>query len=336
MPHRQRNMLHVSLVALMAVAGLLGGCEKGNQPSQPDAPTDKNDGTNRYTIVCTVGMVADLTREIAGDRATVESIIGASVDPHLYQASRGDIVKLNEADVVFYNGLLLEGKMEDILEKCGGVAVAATIDVSKLIAPPETPGHYDPHVWMDVPLWQEAAREIAAHLSEYDAAHADEYATNLDALLPDLDRLHAYAQKCIATIPKNSRVLVTAHDAFEYFGRAYDIEVRGIQGISTESEAGVRDINALVDLLVERKIRAVFVESSVSEKNVKALVEGAAARRHELSIGGTLFSDAMGTPGTYEGTYMGMIDHNVTTITRALGGEAPAGGIDGKLNMVKE
>ncbi len=336
MPHRQRNMLHVSLVALIAVAGLLAGCEKGDQPNQSDKPIDNKDGTSRYTIVCTVGMVADLAREIAGDRATVESIIGASVDPHLYQASRGDIVKLNEADVVFYNGLLLEGKMEDILEKCGGVAVAAKIDEAKLIAPPDTPGHFDPHVWMDVPLWQEAAREIAAHLSKYDAAHADEYSANLETLIPKLDRLHAYAQKCIATIPKDSRVLVTAHDAFEYFGRAYDIEVRGIQGISTESEAGVRDINALVDLLVKRKIRAVFVESSVSEKNVRALVEGAAARQHELSIGGTLFSDAMGAPGTYEGTYTGMIDHNVTTITRALGGDAPAGGMDGKLSVAKD
>ncbi len=334
MPRRRFNLI-TSIVAAWVAVGFVGGCDKGNQPESDDASNNMA-GDGRYKIVCTVGMVADLAREIAGDRATVASIIGASVDPHLYQASRGDIVKLNEADVVFYNGLLLEGKMEDILQKSGGVAVTAEIDKAKLIAPPDTPGHFDPHVWMDVTLWQQAAHAIAAHLSKYDSAHAADYQANLESLLPKLDRLHGYAQKCIATIPKDSRVLVTAHDAFEYFGRAYDIDVRGIQGISTESEAGVRDINALVDVLVKRKIRAVFVESSVSEKNVTALVEGAESRKHALTIGGTLFSDAMGSPGTYEGTYIGMIDHNVTTITRALGGEAQAGGMDGKLATEKE
>jgi len=334
MPRRRFNLI-TSIVAAWVTIAFVGGCDKGKQPAPDDASNTKA-ADGRYKIVCTVGMVADLAREIAGDRATVDSIIGASVDPHLYQASRGDIVKLNEADVVFYNGLLLEGKMEDILQKCGGVAVTAEIDQAKLIAPPDTPGHFDPHVWMDVTLWQQAARAIAAYLSKYDAAHAADYQDNLETLLPKLDRLHDYAQECIATIPIDSRVLVTAHDAFEYFGRAYDIEVRGIQGISTESEAGVRDINALVDLLVKRQIRAVFVESSVSEKNVTALVEGAASRKHVLNIGGTLFSDAMGSPGTYEGTYIGMIDHNVTTIARALGGEAPAGGMNGNLTTEKE
>lgn len=330
-------VLHVGktsiwLVTVAAIGfGALGGCDrKGDASTQSDSAA-AHGGNGPYSVVCTVGMIADLAQAIAGAHATVEAIIGPSVDPHLYQASRRDIVKLNQAEIVFYNGLMLEGKMEDILAKAGGTPVAGQIDATSLLAPADAPGHFDPHVWMDVTLWKDAARVIAQRLSEHDAAHAADYQKNLDTLLPQLDQLNAYAETCIATIPKDSRVLITAHDAFGYFGEAYDIEVRGIQGISTESEAGVRDINALVDLIVSRKIRAVFVESSVSQKNVTALVEGARARDHTLAIGGTLYSDAMGAPGTYEGTYVGMIDHNVTTITRALGGVAPERGMNGKL-----
>lgn len=287
-------------------------------------------------IVSTVGMVTDIVRRIAGERAEVSGIIGEGVDPHLYQATRSDIAALLGADLVFYNGLMLEGKMADALIKVGRqrpvFAVTELLDESLLLEPPEFAGHFDPHLWMDVSLWKRCAEMVARTLSERDTDGAAAYRANYEALAAELDALHAYAKRTIATIPAESRVLVTAHDAFNYFGRAYDIDVRGIQGISTESEAGIADINRIVDMLVQRKVRAVFVESSVSDKNVKALIEGAAARGHRVTIGGSLFSDAMGRPGTYEGTYVGMIDHNVTTIARALGGSAPERGMAGKLS----
>lgn len=320
---------------LVAVASF-AGCDA--------KPTDSNaESSGRRTypikITCTIGMVSDIVRQIADDKADVAGIIGESVDPHLYQPTRDDIVRLTGADVVFYNGRLLEGKMTDTLIKVSRkrpvFAVSDGIPEDRLLSPEEFQGHYDPHVWMDVSLWIRAAEFSAESLAEFDPANRDAYRRNYDALANQLRALDKYARETIATIPKERRILITAHDAFNYFGRAYDIEVRGIQGISTESEAGIKDINALVDLIVTRNIAAVFVESSVSRKNVTALVEGAAARGHTVTIGGTLFSDAMGTSGTYEGTYIGMIDHNVTTIARALGGNAPPQGMQGKLAPAK-
>ena len=192
--------------------------------------------------------------------------------------------------------------------------------------------HHDPHVWMDVKGWIAATRVIEEALAEFDSANADTYRTNAAAYRERLVALDDYARKSLGSVPEQQRVLVTAHDAFQYLARAYGIEVRGIQGISTESEAGVKDIEDLVSFLVERKIPAVFIESSVSDKNVRALIEGAAAKGHAVVIGGELFSDAMGSAGTYEGTYLGMIDHNITLITRALGGTAPENGFQGKLS----
>ncbi len=294
-----------------------------------------------YRVTCTVGMITDIVRQVAGDRAVVEGIIGEGVDPHLYQATRSDIKKLLDADVVFYNGLMLEGKMSDDLVKVGRKrpvhAVTELIDKSLLLAPPEFAGHHDPHVWMDPTLWKKCTEMVAETLGadDFDPANRDYYRANYRAFAEQLDALHAYAQQTLATIPAQSRVLVTAHDAFNYFARAYNLEVRGIQGISTDSEAGLADINRLVELLVQRSVRAVFVESSVPEKNVRALVEGADSRSHAVKIGGTLFSDAMGAAGTYEGTYVGMIDHNVTVIARALGGEAPEKGMSDKLSVLR-
>ncbi len=290
---------------------------------------------NPYHVTCTVGMVADIVRQVAGDHAIVEGIIGEGVDPHLYQATRSDVAKLLAADIVFYSGLMLEGKMSDALIKVGRkrpvYAVTELIDESLLLEPPEFQGHYDPHLWMDASLWKKGAEMVAKTLGEFDPLNAATYRSNFDRYGKELDRLHEYAKRTIATTPEGHRVLVTAHDAFNYFARAYKLEVKGIQGISTESEAGIADINRLVNLLVDRRIKAVFVESSVSDKNVRALCEGAASKGHQVVIGGRLFSDAMGKQGTYEGTYIGMIDHNVTTIARALGGSAPPRGMDGKL-----
>ncbi len=289
-----------------------------------------------YTVTCTTGMVTDIVRQIAGDKAVVEGIIGEGVDPHLYTATRGDVAKLLQADIVFYSGLMLEGKMADALIKVGRkrpvYAVTELVDETLLLEPPEFKGHFDPHLWMDVTLWKKCTEMVARTLSEFDSAHADHYQQNYQRYAAKLDKLHHYAKEVLATIPPKGRIMVTAHDAFNYLGRRYGLEVRGIQGISTESQAGIEDINQLVQLLVDRKIQAVFKETSVSEKNVTALVEGAQSRGHEVVIGGSLFSDAMGKPGTYEGTYIGMIDHNVTTITRALGGSAPERGMQGKLS----
>ena len=280
-------------------------------------------------------MVTDIVRQVCGDKASVEGIIGEGVDPHLYKPTRADLNALAHADLVFYSGLVLEGKMTDVLEKMSEkkpvIAVTESVDKNYLLMPPEFAGHPDPHLWMDVGGWMKAVEVVSQTLSDYDKPNAQFYQSNAESYLAQLKALEEYAKTSIATIPEQSRVLVTAHDAFNYMGRAYGIEVVGIQGISTESEAGLNDLNRLVDMLVEKNVTAVFVETSVADKNVKALIEGARAQGLEVKIGGTLFSDAMGAPGTYEGTYIGMIDHNITTIVNALGGNAPEKGLNGKL-----
>lgn len=312
--------------ALCLLAGCTGEREAGSGP----------DGYP-YQITATVGMVADIARVVAGPRAEVTGIIGEGVDPHLYKPTSTDVKRLQSADVVFYNGLLLEGKMADVLVRLarkGQPVFAVTEKIAEQgdYVIDDGEDHHDPHVWMDVRGWMAAVEVVADSLAGYDAANAAEYHERAAAYLAELEKLDEYARGCIQSIPEGRRVLVTAHDAFGYMARAYGLEVRGIQGLSTESEAGVRDIEELVAFLVQREIPAVFVETSVSDKNVRALLEGARARGHELKIGGELFSDAMGPAGSYEGTYLGMIDHNVTTITRALGGEAPEKGLNGKLS----
>jgi manganese/zinc/iron transport system substrate-binding protein len=283
-------------------------------------------------------MVADIARNVAGDRAEIAALLGSGVDPHLYKLTRSDIAQLMRADVVFYSGLLLEGKMTDALVRVAAsgkpvFAVTEAIDERYLLEPEGFLGHHDPHVWMDPDAWSQAAAVVADKLADrIDPAGADAYRDNLAAYQSQLADLDAYIHRIIETIPGDRRVLITAHDAFNYFGRRYGLEVLGIQGISTESEAGVREIERLVDLLVEKKIPAVFVETTVPQRSVKALIAGARARGHEVIIGGSLFSDAMGAPGTYEGTYVGMIDHNATTIARALGGVAPERGMQGRLS----
>jgi len=315
-------------VFLFTAALTLVGCAP--KPADVEASSAEDPSiAGSYQIVCTVGMITDVVRNVVGDRAQVHGIIGEGIDPHLYKPTRGDIVKLSDADVVFYNGLLLEGKMTDILVRVasGGKPVRAVTEAilenpEFLLQKEDNVEYTDPHVWMDVSGWLTGVNVIADTLAAYDPDHAAEYRENAAAYIDELKALHAYALDVMATIPEDQRVLVTAHDAFQYLGRAYGIEVRGIQGISTESEAGVRDLEELLDFIVERNIPAIFVETSVADKNVRALAEGARARGHEVVIGGELFSDAMGQPGSYEGTYIGMIDHNVTTIVNALGGKA--------------
>jgi len=281
-------------------------------------------------------MITDLVREVGGTRASVTGLLGSGVDPHLYKPTRSDIAALNGADVVFYNGLLLEGKMTDALIRVASsgrkvVAVTDNLDPADLLEPAGFQGHADPHVWMDPALWIKTVEVIKNTLAEADPAGSNFYKKQALDLLGKLQSLDEFTKRALATIPDHARVIVTAHDAFNYFGRRYGFEVIGIQGISTESEAGVQDIERIVKLLADRKIGAVFVESTVSDRNIRALIEGVAARGQQVKIGGQLFSDAMGNPGTYEGTYIGMIDHNVTTITRALGGQADERGHLGKL-----
>ena len=312
------------LVSVFLISHFLLGCAV-----EPDARSDTDGSAEPYKIVCTVGMITDIVVNLVGDYAEVEGIIGEGIDPHLYKPTRGDVIKLSQADVVFYNGLLLEGKMTDVLvgiasrgKLVKAVTEAILVETDYLLEKDDGSAYTDPHVWMDVSGWLRAIPVVAETLALYDPENGEAYHSKAAFYAEQLEALDAYAKEAMSTIPESQRVLVTAHDAFQYLGRAYGIEVRGIQGISTESEAGVRDLEDLVDFIVERQIPAVFVESSVADKNVRALVEGARARGHAVIIGGSLFSDAMGQAGSYEGTYIGMIDSNVTTITNALGGHA--------------
>ncbi|MEL6427781.1 MAG: zinc ABC transporter substrate-binding protein [Planctomycetota bacterium] len=324
-----RALLAAAAIALSATLTACGGAGSGGEtgPATLTAP---------YRAVTTCTMVTDIVREIAGEYAEVEGLMGPGVDPHLYKPNRDDLATLAEADVIFYSGLMLEGRMADSFAKMSRsripcYAVTELLDPEFLLEPEEFEGHWDPHVWNDVAAWIGAVDAVAAALSDLDPAHADDYAANAERYTAELNKLDAYAKACIATIPEKSRVLITAHDAFNYFARAYGIRVMAAQGVTTESEAAISDIEQLVDFVVENDIRSIFVENIASDRNLQAVVEGAGARGHELRIGGELFSDATGPAGTYEGTYLGMVDHNVTLITRELGGEAPEAGLNGRL-----
>lgn len=290
----------------------------------------------RIRVVATTGMIADAAAQIGGDSIEVRALMGPGVDPHAYRQTRTDIVAMAKADLVLWNGLYLEAQLEDFLVDLAGsnrvVAVADAVPANLLIASDTYENRFDPHLWMDPNLWSRVVANIRDAL--IDAHPPDEavFRANAAAYLARLRELANYTDAALSSVPDESRVVVSSHDAFNYFGLAYDFDVVGIQGISTESEAGLRRIAELVDMLVERNIRAVFVETSVSDRNIRALIEGAAARGHEVVIGGELYSDAMGAPGTYEGTYIGMIDHNATTITGALGGRAADTGMQGFLN----
>jgi len=287
-------------------------------------------------VVATTGMIADAARQVGGDLVEVKALMGPGVDPHAYRQTRSDIVAMTRADLVLWHGLYLEAQMDsffhDLARKRNVVAVAEALPRDKLRRHDSYADKFDPHVWMTPVLWRGVVTEVQRALTATRPEGAATFAANAKAHLADLDRLAIYAERSMAGVPAGNRVLMTAHDAFGYFGAAYGVDVLGIQGISTESEAGLNRISALVDTLVTRQIGAVFVESSVSDRNIRAVIEGATARGHQVQIGGELFSDAMGETGTYEGTYIGMIDHNVTVIAAALGADVPGRGMDGKLS----
>jgi manganese/zinc/iron transport system substrate-binding protein len=320
-----------SAIEALLLGMLLAGC---TAPSDGDSRRDTASDQGR--IVCTTAMVTDIVRQVVGERYEVIGLMGEGVDPHLYKPTTRDTARLRESAVIFYNGLMLEGPMEQPLETLARnqpvFAVTAGIPTDRLRTSPDFEGHPDPHVWMDVSLWALAVDEVADRMSEVDPQFAQTYQANAAAYQQKLQALDEYVRMVIGSIPEKQRYLVTAHDAFAYFSRAYDIRVESVQGITTESEPGVNDIIRLVDLLVEQQIPALFVESSVNQDNLRAVSEGAAKRGWRIRQGGTLYSDAMGPAGTYTGTYIGMMDHNATTIARALGGDAPAGGLNGRLS----
>lgn len=292
---------------------------------------------DRLKVVATTGMIADAARQVGGDLVDVRALMGPGVDPHAYRQTRSDIVAMANADLVLWHGLYLEAQMEDFmrgLEEDGNVvAVAESLPRNLLIGHDDYDNKFDPHVWMNPNLWSRVVLNVRDALIRTAPDHEAAFRANTDKHLAELGDLAQYTTRVLASVPAESRVLLTAHDAFNYFGSAYGFEVVGIQGISTESEAGLQRISELVDMLVKRDIRAVFVESSVSDRNIRALIEGASAAGHKIEIGGELFSDAMGEDGSYEGTYLGMIDHNATVIAGALGGNVPDRGMAGRLQI---
>ena len=310
--------IYILLCLIVLLAGT--GCDP---KEQPDAS-----GTGKYRVVTTIGMITDVVKNVGGDRVEVIGLMGPGVDPHLYKASAGDIQKLDSASLIFYNGLHLESKMGDLLNvgkyRDKTFAVTDAADRSLLLTPPEFEGQYDPHLWFDVTLWMKAVGKVRDVLSEFDSDNTLMYWSNAERYLAKLAELHEYVKTQVERVPSEQRVLVTAHDAFNYFGKAYGFEVRGLQGISTATEAGIADVQALATFIAERQIPAIFVESSVSTRSLEAVKAAVKSKGFEVEIGGELFSDAMGNEGTPEGTYIGMVRHNIDTIVKALVGESTA------------
>lgn len=310
-------------IGLLGFGFALAGCgdrDKNNAQPRTLSVPKKHHGSYPIKAIGTTGMVADLVRNIGGDHVRVDQLLGADVDPHVYKPTDKDTGRLASADIIFYSGLHLEGKMTEMFESMGRktpcIGIADLLD-RKLLSKDEE-NAWDPHIWFDVSLWSKAAGIVGDALAMYDPKNAEAYQANLARYQKELDDLHAFAQRRIAEIPEKQRVMITSHDAFQYFGRAYKIEVKGIQGISTLVDASVADITRLVNFIVERKVKAVFVETSVNPRNMEALIEGCADKGHKVARGGTLYSDAMGEEGTPEGTYAGMIRHNVNTVVNAL------------------
>jgi manganese/zinc/iron transport system substrate-binding protein len=288
--------------------------------------TREDIGQRPINVVTTTGMIADVVENVGGERVQVTGLMGPGVDPHLYKASEGDVTRMSQADVIFYNGLHLEGKMTEIFEQMDKigirtVAVAEAIDERSLLAPPEFDGLYDPHVWFDVTMWATAVEQVRDTLAELDPTRADLYERNAQRYQAELGELHDYVQAQAERVPDQQRVLITAHDAFNYFGQAYGFEVRGLQGISTAAEAGTADVQDLAEFIAQRRIPAIFVESSVPPRTIEAVQAAVESRGFDVVIGGELFSDAMGTAGSEEGTYIGMVRHNIDTIANALLGQ---------------
>lgn len=283
---------------------------------------EKRTKSDKLRIVVTTGMIADVVKNIGGICVDVQSLMGSGVDPHLYKATANDTKKLAAADLIVYNGLHLEGKMAGILGKMkqqkAVFAISEDIPENKLITPKGFNGLHDPHIWFDVSLWKEATKKVSRILQNIDSKNSKTYRKNANIYLEKLKNLHLWVLNEAKTIPKKKRILVTAHDAFGYFGKAYGFRVIGLQGISTVTESGIQDIERIVKTIVDEKIKAIFEETSVIKKGVEAVIEHCHELGHQVKIGGSLFSDAMGKEGTIEGTYIGMVKHNVNAIVSTL------------------
>ncbi|BCN93742.1 manganese-binding lipoprotein MntA [Thiomicrorhabdus immobilis] len=273
----------------------------------------------QLNVVTTTAMIADLAENIGGKHVEVTALMGTGVDPHLYKATQGDLRKLTKADIIFYNGLHLEGKMQDIFEKLARkktvIGVGDKIPQSARL---QHGAHPDPHIWFDLTLWQQAGQQVLHTLQQQDPANKKDYQHNADVYLKQMSDLDDWIKQQIQKVPEAQRILITAHDAFGYFGKAYGIKVMGLQGISTAAEFGLQDIKKLKDVIVDNHVKAVFVESSVSPRFIESLVAGVKAEGHQVAIGGELYSDAMGPKGTATDHYFGMVKHNVNTIVKAL------------------
>jgi len=313
--YKKTTLIFIALLLPMGL--LLSACTS-------DAP--RGDITERpINIVTTTGMIADAVENVGGERVDVTNLMGPGIDPHLYKASEGDVSKMANADIIFYNGLGLEAQMGEVFQQMRGqiitVAVAEGIAESRLLEDEAYEGAPDPHIWFDVSLWTHAVERVRDTLVEIDPGSRALYEANAASYLAQLDDLHEYILAQAARVPESQRVLITAHDAFQYFGSAYGFEVRGLQGLSTETEAGTADIREMAEYIVERDIRAIFIETSVPDRSIQAVQAAVHARDHQVEIGGELYSDALGSPGTDAGTYIGMLKYNIITIVSALLGQ---------------
>jgi manganese/zinc/iron transport system substrate-binding protein len=326
------NRVVMAVLVAMGVM-LAAGCERsqGAEAEKNAGAAKPESGDSKPTLVATVGMLADPARTMAGGRVDVTGLLGEGVDPHTYKASPGDLRVLTGAGTVLAVGHKLEGQLGESLDKLQGrtrvVKVGEKLDDDILLKASEAGKIYDPHVWNDVAVMRKMVEVVRDELVLLTPASKDaimQAHAEYDAKLAKLD---GYLKELMATIPADKRVLVTAHDAFAYLGRAYGLEVLAIQGISTESEASLQDINAIVELVSSRKVPAVFIESSVPRKTIEALIEGCKARGHRVVIGGELYSDSLGKAGTREGTYIGMMLHNGRTIAKALGDASKVAGV---------
>ncbi|MFJ7745208.1 metal ABC transporter solute-binding protein, Zn/Mn family [Peribacillus sp. NPDC097295] len=297
---------------LLAAVLILTGC--GNESSE------RNQDNGKLNVVATTGMIGDLVENIGGEHVEVTSLMGPGVDPHLYKATQGDVKILDSADMIFYNGVHLEGKMTDIFEMMSKEkpTIAVTQDFKEGQLHKVSASEHDPHVWFDVKLWMVAAETVKEELIANDSDHEASYLENYEAYVQQLKELDQYVHDQINKIPENQRVLVTAHDAFGYYGKSYGLDVKGLQGINTLSEYGSKDVTDMRNYLVKNEIKAIFMESSVPKKAIEAVIQGAKKQGHTVKVGGELFSDAMGEKGTEEGTYIGMVSHNTDTIVNAL------------------
>lgn len=298
-------------ILLLSLAIILFNCKNNKKAN------------GKLNVVTTTSMITDLVKNIAGDHINLNGLMGSGVDPHLYKASEGDVSKLANADLIFYNGLHLEGKLVEVFEKMHSqktktIAIANALDKNTLIGSEYFASNYDPHIWFNIDYWIQATAFVVTKLSETIPEQAPTFKTNGENYISQLKALKTKLETQIETLPQEKRVLVTAHDAFNYFGKSFNFQVVGLQGLSTATEAGVQDVQKLAAFIIQKNIKAIFVESSVPKRTIEALQAAVKSKNHNVTIGGTLYSDALGNKNTIEGTYIGMFEYNVNTIVNAL------------------